>query len=145
MKNSICKILEKISWLAPLVARVSVGWVFLLSGWGKLHNLGQVSAFFTQLGIPFPTFNASMVAATETLGGALLIIGLFSRLAALPLAITMIVAIATAKLGDVSSAADLFGLSEFLFIVIFLWIIVAGPGCVSLDAYWCKRCRRKTK
>lgn len=120
-----------------------MGYVFLMSGWGKLHNLDKVGEFFTQLGIPFAAFNAGMVAVTELVGGALLIIGLLSRVAAAPLAITMIVAIWTAKWSEVSGATDLFAMSEFLFIVIFLWIIVAGPGCISVDAYWCKRCTKK--
>ena len=32
-----------LTWLGPLFARIVVGWVFLWSGWGKLHNLAQVT------------------------------------------------------------------------------------------------------
>jgi putative oxidoreductase len=42
------------SWLAPLLARLTVGWVFLWSGWGKLNDLPTVIENFVSWGIPFP-------------------------------------------------------------------------------------------
>jgi putative oxidoreductase len=39
-------------WLAPLFARITVGWVFLWSGWGKLNSLPQVTENFIGWGIP---------------------------------------------------------------------------------------------
>ena len=44
-----------LSWLGPLFARITVGWVFLLSGWGKLHHLPLVIENFRESwGIPYP-------------------------------------------------------------------------------------------
>jgi uncharacterized membrane protein YphA (DoxX/SURF4 family) len=41
-----------LGWLAPLFARITVGWVFLWSGWGKLHNLPLVIENFIGWGVP---------------------------------------------------------------------------------------------
>jgi putative oxidoreductase len=122
------------AWLPPLVARIAVGWTFVQTGWGKLHDLASVVDFFRELGIPYPELQAPFVASVELVCGSLFLAGLFSRIAALPLIGTMVVAIATAQWENVASAGDLFGLSEFLYIVIFAWIATAGPGPVALDS-----------
>ena len=36
------RVAHHLTWLAPLFARITVGWVFMLSGWGKLHALPPV-------------------------------------------------------------------------------------------------------
>jgi len=123
-----------LAWLPPLVARVAVGWTFMQTGWGKLQDLGPVIDFFRELGIPYPEMQAPFVASVELGCGTLVCVGLFSRIAALPLIGTMIVAIATALWADVHSLGDLFGLSEFLYIVIFAWIAIAGPGALAVDS-----------
>jgi putative oxidoreductase len=69
----------------------------------------------------------------EFIGGALLLLGLFTRIAAVPLVIVMIVAIISAKWGDIDSLATLLGFEEILYMALFGWLAVAGPGPVSLD------------
>lgn len=120
-------------WFAPLLARFAVGWVFLWSGWGKLTHLPKVTENFVRWGIPYPEILTPFVSGVELVGGALLLLGLFTRFAAVPLAIVMIVAIRTALWGDVDSLGSLLGLEEFLYLVIFLWLAIAGPGVVALD------------
>src|SRR6185369_3053726 len=115
-----------LEWLPPLVARVAVGWTFMLTGWGKLHDLDSVIGFFRELGIPYPELQAPFVASVELVCGTLFCLGLFSRIAALPLIGTMVVAIATAQWKDVASFGDLYGLVEFLYIILFAWIATAG-------------------
>ncbi|MFY9822829.1 MAG: DoxX family protein [Thermoanaerobaculia bacterium] len=124
---------EKTVWIPPLLARLALGIVFAESGWGKLHNLPKVVAFFTELGIPAPSIQAPFVACVEFAGGLLLLVGLFTPLAALLLAATMVVAIATAKMGDVHSIGDFVGLSEVAYLVLLMWLAWAGAGSVSLD------------
>ncbi len=121
-------------WLPPTLARIAVGWVFVGTGWGKLQNLEPVIQFFTDLGIPFPQLQAPFVASTELVCGALLLAGFFTRAAAVPLIATMIVAIATAQWPQVETLSDLLGLVETLYIVLFVWLAIAGPGPLSLDA-----------
>ena len=54
------------SWLAPLLARVTVGWVFLWSGWGKLNDLPTVIENFASWGIPFPHVLAPFVSTIDS-------------------------------------------------------------------------------
>ena len=121
------------AWLAPLVARVTVGWVFLWSGWGKLNDLPTVIENFVGWGIPFPHILAPFVSIVEFLGGLLLLLGLFTRLAAVPLIIVMIVAILTAKRAEIDSLETLLGFDEVAYMALFLWLAVAGPGPMSID------------
>ncbi len=124
---------RRLDGVAPLLARLTVGLVFAGSGWGKLHHLDKVTAFFTDLGLPLPHFQATLVGTTGLVGGALLVVGLASRLAALPLMVTMVVALLTAKRADISGASDLFGVVEWTYLVLLAWIALSGPGRLSLD------------
>jgi putative oxidoreductase len=122
------------SWLAPLVARVTVGWVFLWSGWGKLNDLPTVIENFAGWGIQFPHVLAPFVSTVEFLGGLLLLLGLFTRLAAVPLIVVMIVAALTAKWDEVDSLETLLGSDEVAYLALFLWLAIAGPGSISCDS-----------
>src|SRR5579862_6898042 len=122
-----------LTWLAPLFARITVGWVFLLSGWGKLNNLPQITENFIGWGIPFPHFLTPLTSGIEFFGGLFLLLGLLTRISAGALGVTMIVAIRAAKWGDVDSLETLLGFDEFEYLALFLWLAIAGPGAVSLD------------
>jgi putative oxidoreductase len=139
MKNVLCSLREKLSWLPPLLARITVGYIFIESGWGKLHNLSKVIEFFTQLGIPAPQIQAPFVATVEFVCGLLVFLGAFTRLASVPLIGVMIVAIWTAKLNDISGVSDLFATSEYLYILLLLWLAIAGGGSVSVDRFICRK------
>src|SRR6185369_4249032 len=130
---------DKIAFLGPLLARLTVGVVFIQTGWGKLHSLGDVTEFFASLHIPAPAFQARLAAGTEFVGGILVLVGLATRLASLPLAFTMLVAIVTAKRGDVGGVPDLLGLEEWSYLVFFLWLALAGAGPLSLDGLRARR------
>jgi putative oxidoreductase len=120
-------------WLGPLFARLVVGWVFLWSGWGKLNNLSQVTENFVGWGIPFPHFFTPLTAGIEFFGGLFLLLGLYTRISAGALGVTMIVAIKSAKWADVDSLETLLGFDETEYLALFLWLAIAGPGVVSLD------------
>src|SRR3954464_7818 len=122
--NRLLDFLKIFSWLPPLVARITVGWVFVESGWGKLHHLDKVTAFFTDLGLPMPGAQAHLVATTEFVGGLLLLVGLLTRIASVPLTIIMAVAIITAKKDDLHGFSDLIGFSEYLYMVLLFWLIM---------------------
>ncbi len=80
--------------------RVVVGIVFLVHGGQKLFvwGFGGVAGFLGQVGIPAPMLAAVIVTLVEFLGGLALLLGLFTRWAAIPLAINMAVAILTVHL-----------------------------------------------
>jgi putative oxidoreductase len=131
--------LARLAFLPPLLARIVVGVVFVQSGWGKLHNLDKVIAFFTDLGIPAPQLQAPFVAGTELVCGALLLAGLATRFAAIPLFFTMLVALATAQWENIASLNDLFGTVECLYGVMLIALMIGGAGRVSLDARIARR------
>src|SRR3954470_17207470 len=133
---------QKLDWLGPLVARFTLGVLFVSTGWGKVHSLAKVTAYFAELGIPFPGVQAPMVSFIELFGGALLVIGLASRIAAVPLMGSMLVAILTAQRENVHGLPDLFGLVEWTYLALLLWVAFAGPGKASLDHWLLSKKRR---
>jgi putative oxidoreductase len=128
-------VLAKLTWLPPTLARLTLGLVFFNSGRGKLGNLPQVVEYFQSLGIPAPHFQAPLAAGAELVCGALLLLGLFSRLASVPLVVTMIVALLTAKKDEIEHLSSLFTMIEYLYIVMLVWIGVSGPGPLALDRF----------
>jgi putative oxidoreductase len=133
IRLSLLALARRLEFLGPTLARLTVGLVFIGTGWGKLHTLPDVTEFFASLHIPAPGFNARLAASTEFFGGILVLIGLATRLAALPMAFTMVIAILTAKIGDLHGLTDLVGFEEWSYIVFFVWLAVAGAGPLSLD------------
>ena len=127
-----------LTWLAPLFARITVGYVFLLSGWGKLNHLPQVIENFAGWGIPMPQLLAPFVSGVEFFGGLFLLLGFLTRISGGALGITMIVAIRSAKWADVDSLETLLGFDEFEYLALFLWLAIAGAGPVSIDR-WLER------
>jgi putative oxidoreductase len=125
---------RRLTWLPPTLGRLVVGGVFLVSGWGKLNDLSSVGDYFAQLGLPAPMFQALLAASAEFFCGGLLILGLATRLAVVPLIVTMIVALRTALWDQIDGFISLFGLGEFLYIVLMIWLGVEGPGPLSVDA-----------
>jgi putative oxidoreductase len=138
------RVSKHLMWLAPLFARITVGWVFLLSGLGKLRNLPQVEENFVGWGIPFPHFFTPLTSGIEFFGGLFLLLGFMTRISAAALGVTMIVAIKAAKWGDVDSLETLLGFDEFEYLALFLWLAIAGAGPVSVD-HWLERWLKRAK
>jgi len=122
-----------------LVLRVYFFWQLFMTGKGHLANIGKVSDFFVSLGIPFPTLNAYLSSTVECFGSLLLIVGLASRLTAIPVAVTMAVAYLTADLEAVTSIfsdPDKFVKADpFPYFICALIVLVFGPGRFSIDAF----------
>lgn len=135
LRDTALGVAKKLESLALLVARLTVGIEFVSTGWGKIHNLQKVIAYFGELGIPAPALNATFASYTELVCGSLLVLGLASRLAACPLIVTMVVAIITARKDELHGITDLVGFVEWTYIAIFGVIAVFGPGVVSLDTF----------
>ncbi|HEY6179269.1 MAG TPA: DoxX family protein [Kofleriaceae bacterium] len=125
------RVANKLAWLGPLAVRVVIGLAFVMTGWGKLHHLGDVTEFFTTLHIPMPHANAVFVASVEFVGGLLLIVGLGTRIAALFLIGVMAVATLTAVLPDADK--QVLSSIEISYLLSFLWLMLAGGGAVSID------------
>ena len=136
--KKLCMLMESRLNEFLLLLRLTVGVVFVQAGWGKFMNFDRTVAFFSKIGIPLSEFNVVLAAGTELVGGALLIIGLGTRLITLPMAFVMIVAILTAHLGDIGGIVDLLSLKAWIYLVLFLLLSATGAGKWSLDAMCCK-------
>ncbi|HEY2458480.1 MAG TPA: DoxX family protein [Candidatus Acidoferrum sp.] len=121
-----------------LLLRVYFFWQLFQTGQGKLAHIAKISDYFASLGIPLPTLNAYMAGTTETFGSLLLIVGLASRLTAIPITVVMAVAYLTADLEAVTgifSDPDKFVKADpFPYLVTGLIVLVFGPGKFSIDA-----------
>lgn len=129
-----------LAFLPPLLTRLVIGQAFYQAGAGKLSNPEGVAAFFGGLGIPFPELNAAFVSRVEYWGGLLLIVGLATRVAALLLSSTMVVALMTADregfLEALRGSGDsgLTDVDPVVLLLFLIWLVIQGPGVVSLDA-----------
>src|SRR5262249_44315541 len=127
------------TWLPPLLIRLTVGVLFVLTGFTAVTSLDDVTAFFVKLGIPLASANAVLVSFGELVCGALLVVGFLSRLAAVPLIVFMLVALATAKAPKVHGLTDLLMQPELGYIVMLVAIAVLGAGTYSVDGYRARR------
>lgn len=134
---SLTRLLDSLRNLFLLAIRLYWGWQFFLAGKGKFGRIDQVTEFFQSIHIPYPKFNAYLAGSAECFGGFFLLLGLASRMASIPLIITMVVAYLTAHLDAVKtifSNPDTFLQEDpFLFLMAALIVLLFGPGVFSLD------------
>jgi len=134
------RLLGYLDWVPGLLTRLVVGFAFYDSGSGKLKNPENTASFFTDLGIPFPELNAAFVSRLEYYGGMLLLAGVLTRIVALLLSSTMIVALMTADRETFvaaftrSSEAGLSDVAPFVLGVFLSWLVIRGAGLISVDA-----------
>lgn len=129
---------------AVLLVRLLVGAVFLSEGVQKfLFPAALGVGRFAKIGIPFPELTAPFVGAVEIGCGLLVIVGLATRLAAVPLLINMCVAIATTKIpillksGFWAMAHE--ARTDWAMLLGALFLCAVGAGPISLDAIGLRR------
>jgi putative oxidoreductase len=126
-----------LSPLAPLAGLIIVGIIMFAHGMQKLQGgPANFGGLLSQLGVPAPELMAYVVTFVELVGGALLIVGLLSRLSTLLLTIDLVVAILLVKLNVGLIAPQGSGAGAELDLALiagFLVILLAGPGRFSLD------------
>jgi putative oxidoreductase len=135
----VSKLLRSSAPAATVLIRLMVGWVFLSEGIQKFlfpETLGV--GRFTKIGIPAPQFFAPFVGIVEIVCGLLLIIGLLTRLAAIPLLIDISVAIFTTKIPMVAKSGFWAAMHEartdYCMWLGSLFLLIVGAGSLSLDA-----------
>ncbi len=99
----------------------------------KLSNIESIIKWFESMHMPLPALNAYLATATESLGVILLILGLGTRIIAIPLIITMIVAIITVHLGHAFEAGNNGFEIPLYYIIMLFTLIVYGSGKFSID------------
>ncbi len=132
-------------WAPILLARVSLGLFFAVSGGNKLLVPARSEALIKvmiEAGIPFPEFMSVFLASVEFFGGMFLIVGFLSTFCAIALTIAMLVAIFTVELHTIPQGLSVLNwlsyflyLPQVMYVLIFGWLIVTGPGRHSIDHY----------
>lgn len=124
------------SAMGLLVLRLGSGGLMLVAhGWGKLANFGDRAANFRDpIGLG-PELSLALTVFSEVFCAVLVMLGLATRLASIPLVITMAVIV------FVVHGADPFRQQELplLFGLAYLTLLFTGPGKLSLDALISKR------
>jgi uncharacterized membrane protein YphA (DoxX/SURF4 family) len=124
---------------STLLVRAIVGAVFLLEGILKFHNPQELGVGrFIKIGIPFPSFFAPFDGVFEIGCGILLMMGLMTRLGAIPMIINMIVAITSTKIplllqeGFWKAAHE--ARLDFSMLLGCIFLLLVGAGPLSLDS-----------
>jgi putative oxidoreductase len=139
---------KQYQFLSPLTLRLIIGFGFMAHGWAKVSR--GTSGFeklpvFT--GVPFAHMNSYLVPALELLGGLAILLGIFVRIAAIPMIITMIVAMVTVQVHYGFSSVKTIGLTpqgplfgppgyeiNLLYIAGLISLMMTGAGFFSIDA-----------
>jgi len=148
---------------ATLLLRLMAGSVFLWEGILKFVFVNQGVGRFTKLGMPLPVLTAHFVGGLEIVGGVLLLLGLATRLVAIPFMIEMIVAILSTKISlflgtsplPLPPAPPTIGIwavlhevrSEWAQLLVCAFLFRAGAGPISVDALLARTvfCRRRVR
>lgn len=125
-----------------------MGFGFMAHGWTKvIRGISGFEKLLVFTGVPFAHLNSYLVPVVEILGGLAILIGIFVRIAAVPMIITMIVAMGTVQVHYGFSSVKTIGLTpqgplfgppgyeiNLLYIAGLISLIVTGAGAFSLDA-----------
>lgn len=121
-----------------ILIRILVGCVFLSEGIQKFLFAESVGAGrFEKIGLPFPEITASFVGSVEIICGMLVLLGLLTRIAVVPLICIMLTAIATTKIpillesGFWKMAHD--SRTDFSMLLTSIFLLINGAGPLSLD------------
>jgi putative oxidoreductase len=123
-----------------LLIRVAVGLIFFTQGILKYIDPNMGAVRFTKIGFPHPHFTAHFVGTFEIVCGLLLLLGLWTRAAAIPLLIVISTAIATTKIPELFRPNQGFwymvsdARTDLAMLCSVLFLIVSGGGAWSLDA-----------
>jgi len=129
-------------WIAVLMARLSVGLLFAISGGGKLfvaEKREKMQETLRKAGLPAPETMAVVLAFIEFFFGLLLAIGFLTPISCVMLIGVMVGALVTTVLPGIEAKTPIAWLGEFLYLpetlylVILFWLLLSGTGQLSVD------------
>lgn len=139
MRIAFGRIVDARAPAATILVRLLVGAVFLSEGIQKfLYPAALGAGRFAKIGIPAPEVMGPFVGVVEIVCGLLLLLGLLTRLAAIPLVVDMLVAIATTKIpmllksGFWAMAHE--ARTDWCMLLGCIFLLLVGSGPISLDA-----------
>ena len=115
---------------AMLLCRLAIGFLMMAHGYDKLLHFSSIhNNFINFMGIG-STFSLTLVIFAEFFCSLFLVLGLFTRLSAIPLIITMCVALFQVHHSDVFGKGE----TDALYLTSYLVLLFLGPGKVSVDS-----------
>jgi uncharacterized membrane protein YphA (DoxX/SURF4 family) len=124
-----------------VLVRLAVGLIFVTQGILKFTDPKMGALRFTRIGFPAAGFTAHFVGTFEIVCGALVLAGLLTRLASIPLLVVISTAIVTTKMPELFRANQGFWFmvsdarTDFAMLCSLIFLICAGGGRLSLDAF----------
>lgn len=121
------------------LVRLAVGLIFLTQGILKFTDPHMGVERFARIGFAHPYFTAHFVGSFEIACGGLVLLGLWTRLASIPLLIVITTAIVTTKIPELSRAGQGFwymvsdARTDFAMLCCLVFLILQGGGMWSLD------------
>ena len=125
--------LSALKYLPLLLLRLVLAWGFFNPAKMKWADINSIGEWFGSMGIPAPLLNAYLAAGTEAAGVVLLTLGLGTRFIALPLIITMLVAIKTVHWVNGFEAGENGYEIPLYYIIMLLTLLISGAGKWSVD------------
>ena len=142
--NLLAKLTASKAPKSVVLIRLMVGAVFLSEGIQKFLFPAEVGAGrFAKIGLPSPEFLGPLVGSFEIACGALVLLGLFTRFAVIPLLTIMAVALYTTKV-PILAQSGFWKMAheartDFSMVLGSLFLLLVGPGAWSVDAWFRKR------
>lgn len=115
-----------------LIARLGLAYIFIEHSLQKLSNIPGSVKFFGHLGLPMPTFTLYLVCGVELLGGICMLLGVFTEIAGLLLAVDMLGVIITVRTGPMAHGILAGHEFEFMLLIMSLAVALIGSGRFSL-------------
>ena len=121
---------EGMASLGLLILRVAAGVLMMTHGWSKIQNFeGMVESGFDPVGMG-ATLSVVMLIGAEFIAALFIVLGLLTRLSAVPLIVAMSVAAFVAHASDPLQVKEL----SLIYLTIFASLMITGAGKYSLDS-----------
>lgn len=138
---------------APLCLRLIIGYGFMAHGWAKIsRGTAGFEKLLAQKGVPFPHINAAIAPYIELFGGIAILLGVYVAIAAIPLIVTMLVAMFAIHINYGFSSVNTIGLTpegplfgppgyeiNLLYIAGLISLMLTGAGKFSIDNWMADR------
>jgi putative oxidoreductase len=134
--HKMCSSLNRLRPVVPLVLRVVLGGLFIWHGIDKFDaGISMVKDMYTMWGVPAPGLTAPLTAVAEIIGGAMLVFGLATRVAAMMLSVVMVGALMYVKrdLGIISAEPMPGAELDLAYLAGLVALMILGPGPISID------------
>ena len=124
-----------------ILVRLAVGLIFATQGFLKYADPNMGVNRFARIGFSHPLFTAHFVGTFEMTCGVLVLLGVWTRISAIPLLIVICTAIATTKIPELLRLNQGFWFmvsdarTDFAMLCCLLFLIACGPGVWSIDSY----------